>query len=150
MKVIIDNDACPKIVRELIFTACTKRQIQVVLFSQSPSQVPKHSLIQSHTVGKGFDAADDAIVAAVESNDLVITADIPLADRIVKKGAFGLSPYGQQFDASNIADILSTRNLMQELRSAQQVTQGPSSFGSAEKKKFAEGLDRLLTKLNRK
>lgn len=96
-----------------------------------------------------FDAADNHIAEHVAAGDLVITADIPLASRIVAKGATGLSPHGEIYDLENVGERLATRNLLQELRSGDEVRGGLPPFGEGDKKRFADALDRLVTKLGR-
>ncbi len=149
MKVWIDNDGCPKVVRDIVFAGCERRKIGIVIVANSFSQKPNSPLIEVIRVNDGFDAADDYIAEHVSKGDLVITSDVPLAGRIVERGAYGVSSHGQEFNASNIKDLLSTRNLLQELRGGGMVTGGPAPFGPAQKKSFADCFDRLLTKLSR-
>ncbi len=150
MIVWIDNDACPKVVRDIDFAGCERRKVEVVVVANSFSQVPMSPLIKMVCVKGGFDVADDHIAKGVEKGDLVITSDVPLASRIVEKGAVGINSHGQIFDASNVNDLLSTRNLLQELRGGGLITGGgPPPFGPAQKKKFADSFDRMITKLAR-
>jgi uncharacterized protein YaiI (UPF0178 family) len=150
MKVWIDCDGCPRIVRDIVFAACQRLSVEVLVVANSYVQVPASPLIKAIKVSAGFDEADHYIAKQVNSGDLVITSDVPLASRIVEAGCIGVNAHGQVFDRSNIADILSTRNLMQELRGGGLVTGGPAAFGPAEKKKFADAFDRMLTKMSRK
>ena len=147
MRVWLDNDGCPRLVRDLVFKATTRRKLKVAVVANRYSAVPPGGLIEMIAVSGAFDAADDYIAEHVQIGDLVITADIPLAKRIVDKGAIGLNPRGEVYDAANIQERLAMRNLMQELRSGGEIQGGPGPLGEGDKKKFADGLDRLLTKL---
>jgi uncharacterized protein YaiI (UPF0178 family) len=147
MRLWVDNDGCPKLVRELVFKAAERRKIPVSVVANSYMKVPPGGLVQMIVVPGSFDAADDHIATHVEAGDLVITADVPLAARIVQKGAVGLSPRGETFDAASVQERLAIRNLAQELRSAGEIHGGPPPLGDADKKRFADAFDRLLTKL---
>ena len=147
MRVWLDNDGCPRLVRDLVFKATTRRKLKVAVVANRYSAVPPGGLIEMIAVSGAFDAADDYIAEHVQIGDLVITADIPLAKRIVDKGAIGLNPRGEVYDPANIQERLAMRNLMQELRSGGEIQGGPGPLGEGDNKKFADGLDRLLTKL---
>lgn len=149
LQIWIDNDGCPRLVRDMVFRTSERRRIGVIVVGNSFMHVPPGGLIQMVRVAGSFDAADNHIADSVLSGDLVITADVPLANRIVAKGALGLTPHGEMYDAENIGERLATRNLMQELRSGDEVRGGPPPFGDADKKRFADALDRLVTKLMR-
>ena len=148
----IDNDGCPRMVRELVVEATARRNLTVMVVGNSNPSLPRGSQhVKSVVVPGGFDAADDYIAVNCRSGDLVITADVPLAGRIVKTGATGLSPRGEEFNDRSIGDQLSTRNLMQELRGGGMIPGGgPAPLGQADKKRFADALDRLLTRLSRR
>jgi uncharacterized protein YaiI (UPF0178 family) len=107
---------------------------------------PRSPYIKFIQVGKGFDVADDAIADMVQKNDLVVTADIPLADKVVKKGGFALNPRGEFYTEDSIKERLAVRNLMEDLRSQGQVRGGPAPMGKTENQKFANALDRFLRK----
>jgi uncharacterized protein len=147
-RIWIDNDGCPVVVREMIFSVCQRKQLPVTVVGNSQPRVPQGSLYTAVRVPGGFDAADNYIAEAVNAGDLVITSDVPLAARIVAKGAIGLSPQGTIFDSSSIGDLLATRNLMQELRSGNMTGMpgggGPAPFDARAKKRFADALDRLV------
>ena len=147
MIIWIDNDGCPRIVRELVFKAAIRIQCRLLVVGNSWMQIPKSPLFEMIVVPGGFDAADDYIATHVEPMNLVITADVPLAARIVEKKSLGLSPHGEIFDANNIADKLSMRNLMQEMRSAGEVRGGHGTFDANNKQKFANAFDRLVSQL---
>ncbi len=149
MQIWIDNDGCPRMARELVFKAATRLKTPVVVVANSYMHLPASPLFKMVTVSGAFDAADQKIIDDVQAGDLVITADIPLADKIVQKGATGLSPRGELFDASNVQERLAVRNLMAELRSGGEIQGGPPPMGELDKKRFADALDRLLTQLSR-
>lgn len=147
MQMWIDNDGCPGMVRDMVFKAAIQRNVPVTLVSHSFRGTSDHPLIKYVQVEAGFDAADHYIAEHAQPGDLVVTSDVPLADRIVKKGATGLNPRGEIYTAENIADKLSTRNLMAELRSGGTIRGGPPPLANNDKKLFADAFDRLLTKL---
>lgn len=147
VKIWIDADACPKPVKDIVFRAAIKRQVHLVMVANQIIQHPKSPYIHMIKVGAGFDVADNYIVQEVQPNDLVVTADIPLADLIVKKGAYAIEPRGRLLTPDTIAERISTRNLMESLRSIGEVRGGPSSFSSSDSQSFANGFDRLLTQL---
>lgn len=153
MRVWIDNDGCPAVVRELVFAAAKRRDLPVVVVGNSQPRVPPSELFIAVRVDGGFDAADDHIANEVQPGDLVITSDVPLGARIVAKGARGLSAHGTVFDSSSIGDLLATRNLMQELRSGNMTGMpsggGPPPFDARAKKRFADALDRMIAKMKR-
>ena len=151
MRIWIDNDGCPKMCRELVFKAAERLKTPVTVVANSYMHLPPSPLFQMVTVSRDFDAADKHIIEHVGKGDLVVTSDVPLAEKIVQRGAVGLSTRGDVFDASNVQEKLAVRNLMAELRSGGEAMGfsggGPPPLGEADKKKFANGLDRLLTQL---
>ena len=144
-RVWIDNDGCPREVREMIFKAAAKRRFPVTVVGNAYTKVPTG--ITMIVVSQDFDAADNHVAEECGAGDLVITADVPLADRVVGKGAVALSPRGLIFDRENIAEKLATRNLMAELRSGGEIFGGPSTYDGKAKEKFANSFDRLVTKM---
>lgn len=153
MRIWIDNDGCPAIVRELVFAAAQRRSIPVVVVGNSQPRTPQNKLFSTVLVHGGFDAADDHVAHEAQAGDLVITSDVPLAARIVAKGATGLSSQGTVYDSSSIGDLLATRNLMQELRSGNMTGMpaggGPPPFDARSKKRFADALDKLVVRLSK-
>ncbi|PLX94596.1 MAG: YaiI/YqxD family protein [Desulfuromonas sp.] len=149
MNIWIDADACPRQAREIVFKAAQRLQIKVVMVANQPMQRHHTSLISSVHVGDGFDAADDHIAESATTGDLVITADIPLAARIVAKGAVVIDPRGDLLDESNVNDRLALRDLLYDLRNDGVVSGGPAPFGANDRKRFAATLDRTLTRLAR-
>ncbi len=142
----IDADACPKIVKEVIFRASNRLKIPVVLVANKYMSVPPGGLVRSIQVDQGADVADFYIVEHVEKNDLVVTADIPLADLIVKKEATAINPRGELYTEENISEHLSVRDFMHDLRASGVDTGGSPPFGPKDKELFTNSLNRILTK----
>lgn len=140
----VDADACPNVIKEILFRAANRAKIQLTLVANQYIQIPKSPFIKNMRVGQGFDVADDRIVELCRPGDLVITADIPLADGVVKKGAVALNPRGELYTEENIAQRLSMRNLMEELRSTGEISGGPAIFNQSDRQNFANELDRYL------
>lgn len=134
-------------VRELVLAAAARRSVAVAVIGNSYCHIPMNPLFTMTCVPGGFDVADNHIAEHVERGDLVITSDVPLAAKIVEKGAIGLNSTGKIFDANSIGELLAMRNLMQELRSGGTISGGPPPPGQNEKKRFADSLDRLLAKM---
>ncbi|WP_320174897.1 YaiI/YqxD family protein [Maridesulfovibrio sp.] len=150
MQIWVDADACPKAVKEILFKTAMRREVKLTLVANQYMTIPASPFIEMVKVGAGFDVADNEIVKLCNAGDLVITADIPLADKIVEKGATGLNPRGELYTEDNIKGILSMRNLMEELRSAGTVSGGPAAFSPKDKQNFTNQLDKFLTRsLNR-
>lgn len=149
MKIWIDADACPRVIKEIVFRASERLELPVVLVANQPLSKHHSRLITSVTVADGFDVADDYIAEHVTAADLVVTADIPLAARIVEKGAVGLDPRGEPYTEENVGERLSMRDLMQELRGAGLVQGGPAQFSTTDRQRFASSLDRILTMMIR-
>lgn len=149
MRIWIDADACPRVVKEIIFRASERLGVPVCLVANQGLAKHHSHLVTSVVVSAGFDAADDYIASQAMATDLVVTADIPLAARIVAKGAVALDPRGELYTEENVGERLSLRDLMQELRGAGLVQGGPAQFGMADRQRFASSLDRLLTRMLR-
>ncbi|ABB31956.1 protein of unknown function DUF188 [Geobacter metallireducens RCH3] len=149
MKIWIDADACPRVIKEIVFRASERLRIPVCLVANK--NLAKHAthLVESIVVGEGFDVADDYIADHAAPEDLVITADIPLAARIVAIGGVALDPRGELYTEENVGERLSMRDLMMELREGGLVQGGPSQFSLTDRQRFASSLDRLLTRLIR-
>ena len=142
----VDADACPRVIREILFRAAQRVQRPLTLVANHSLPVPKSEWIRSRQVPQGFDVADDYIVQQVEAGDLVITSDIPLAAELIDKGAGVISPRGEQFTASNIRQRLNMRDFMETMRSSGEVHGGPPALGDRDKQVFANALDRYLAK----
>lgn len=146
MAIWVDADACPKPVKEILFRAAMRTQIELTLVANQMLAVPKSPRIRSLQVPKGFDVADNEIVQRVAPGDLVITADIPLASEVIARGAQVITPRGETYDAGSIAAALTMRNFMDTLRSSGIETGGPAAFSAGDQREFARQLDRYLAK----
>lgn len=149
MKIWIDADACPKVIKEIVYRASERLKVQVCLVANNDLSRSHTAFVTSVRVKNGFDVADDYIAEHAEPCDLVITADIPLAARIVEKGGVALDPRGELYTEENVGERLSMRNLMQELRADGLVQGGPGQFSLTDRQRFASSMDRLLTKMVR-
>ncbi len=144
-KIWIDADACPKAVKEIVFKTSRRLNILIILVANTYQNIPLSDLIQLIVVDKGFDAADQHIIDQVEIHDIVITADIPLAAKVLKKKAIALNPRGEIYTENTIGSILSMRDIMKEFRDAGTITGGPAAFGVKDVKQFADSLNRLIS-----
>jgi uncharacterized protein len=144
-KIWIDGDACPKAVKEIIFKTSLRLNISVTLVANSFQVFPQSNLINLVVVNSGFDAADQYIDDQVEIHDIVITADIPLAAKVLKKKAIALNPRGEIYNENNISSILSMRDFMKELRDGGSITGGPAPYGPKDLKKFADSINKLTS-----
>ncbi len=147
MKIWIDADACPKIIKEHIFKIAASKKLHVTLVANSQMWIPHSPLFNLIQVDQGADVADNYIVENCSSEDLIITADIPLADHIVKKGAIAINPRGEVYTEENISERLSIRDFMQDLRDSGLQTGGPPPFGTKDKAEFANSLNKILSKI---
>jgi len=144
MRIWVDADACPRVIKEILYRAAERAQVPLTLVANRPLHTPRSEFVRSIRVGDGFDVADRRIVELSEPGDLVITADVPLAALVVEKGAVALDPRGELYNEENVQERLAVRNLMDELRSTGMETGGPASFGKGDRHAFANQLDRLL------
>lgn len=144
MHIWVDADACPKPVKEILYRAATRTGIPVTLVANQMLSVPRSPHIRAVQVPRGFDVADNEILQRVVADDLVITADIPLAAEVIARGGRVLSPRGESYDAGSIAAALTMRNFMDTLRSSGVETGGPPAFGAGDQHAFARQLDRAL------
>ncbi|GAX88158.1 conserved hypothetical protein [Lebetimonas natsushimae] len=147
MKLLIDADALPKAIKPIIYRAVNKRKLKTIVVSNKKIFFDKSPFIEYIVVSEGIDKADDEIVKRTEKNDLIITADIPLADRCVKKGAVALGHRGEIYDENSIQNFLSIRNLMAEIRESGEITKGPKPFSKKNIQNFANSFSKLLDKL---
>lgn len=146
MPIWVDADACPNMVKDVLFRAAERARIEVVLVANSWVRTPPSRFVRSMQVAGGPDVADDAIAERCAAGDLVVTADIPLAARALDKGALALNPRGELYTADSIAQRLSMRNFMDELRGAGVNTGGPPALHPRDVQAFANALDRWLAK----
>jgi len=144
MKIWVDADACPKIVKELLFKSCLRLEIPICLVANSYMNVPFHKLVSFVKVESGDDVADMYIANHIAPEDLVVTADIPLAAQVVEKGTVAINPRGELYDDENIGERLSMRDFMKDLRDSGVVTGGPEPFGAKDKENFANSLSKIL------
>ncbi len=146
MQIWIDADACPVVVKEIIFRAAERLEIHTILVANRTLRTPPSRFIRAIQVSSGFDVADAHIVDQLAPGDLVITADIPLASAVLERQAHALNPRGELYNAANIAECLSMCNFLEELRSSGVQTGGPNAFSQADRQAFGGALDRFLAK----
>ena len=146
MQIFVDADALPNAIKTIIYRAVERMQINLTLVANRFLHTPNKPNISMVTVAKNPDEADDYIVDKVKADDLVITADIPLADRVINKKAYALDPRGNLYTEANIKSRLATRDLLEQLRKDGIIEGGPSSFNTKDVQQFANQLDRFLTK----
>ena len=144
MKIWVDADACPVVIKEILFKAAERTEVELTLVANQPVRIPPSRFIHFLQVGSGFDVADNEIVKRLSAGDLVITCDIPLAAEVIDKGGFALSPRGELYTAENIKARLNIRDFMDTLRASGIDTGGPPALNQTDRKKFADHLDRLL------
>jgi uncharacterized protein YaiI (UPF0178 family) len=146
MQIWVDADACPVVIKEILFRAAQRTQIMTTLVANKLLRVPPSPYIRALQVPGGFDVADNRIVQEVAPGDLVITADIPLAAQVIERGGHALNPRGEFYSADNIRQRLTMRNFMEELRSSGVDISGPSSLSQSDRQAFAAELDRFLSR----
>ena len=146
MHIWVDADACPTVIKEVLFRAAERVRVPLTLVANKKLRTPPSTYIRSVQVPHGFDVADNHIVQQLTANDLVITADIPLAAEVIAKGGHALNPRGTFYTRDNISAYLVTRDLMDQLRGSGVVTGGPVALSLSERQAFANELDRFLTK----
>ena len=144
----VDADACPVVVRDILFRAARRTGISVTLVANQPVAVPRLTHIRAVQVSQGFDVADDYIVERVKARDIVISADIPLADQVITKGGIVLTPRGELLTADNIRERLTMRDFMETLRGSGVATGGPPPLNQTDRQNFANQLDRQLARLS--
>ena len=144
MHIWVDADACPKVIKDILFRAATRTGIPLTLVANQTLHVPPSPLIRSVQVAAGFDVADNEIVKRVAAGDLVITSDLPLAAEVIEKGVHVLSHRGEWYSAANIRPLLNMRDFMDNLRASGIQTGGPPPMSQSERQAFAGHLDRFL------
>ena len=145
MKIWVDADACPVVIKEILYRAAERTRIQLTLVANQSIDTPASRYINSIRVSQGFDVADDEIVKRMDAGDLVITSDIPLANDVIEKGGLALSPRGDLFTANNIKAQLTMRDFMDTMRASGVNTGGPPPLSQGDRKAFARHLDKFLT-----
>ncbi|HWN14452.1 MAG TPA: YaiI/YqxD family protein [Candidatus Dormibacteraeota bacterium] len=146
MRIWVDADACPQVIKEILYRAADRVQVLTTLVANSALRIPPSDFIRTVRVSQGSDVADHRIVQEVEPGDLVVTADIPLAAAVIARGAHALDPRGGLYSEDNVRERLAIRNLMQDLRATGTLIDGPAPFGPRERRLFADHLDHLLTR----
>ena len=146
MQIWVDADACPSVIKDILFRAAVRARIQVTLVANRWLATPPSPWIRSVQVAGGFDVADREIVARMAAGDLVVTADVPLASMVVEAGGRALNPRGELYTEANIGEHLARRNFLDELRASGVVTGGPAPFSASDQKQFARELDRMLAR----
>ncbi|MCZ6553372.1 MAG: YaiI/YqxD family protein [SAR324 cluster bacterium] len=149
MRIWIDADACPKMIKDFVFKVSHRLQVPVVLVANSGIHVPRSNRVSLVVVGKAIDEADRHILKNCAGGDLVVTADIPLASSLVDKGVVAINPRGTVYTTDNVKEALATRDLTQELREEGIMSGGPPPLGPKDREKFANAIDRELTQLQR-
>ncbi|MCU7927205.1 MAG: YaiI/YqxD family protein [Candidatus Thiodiazotropha sp. (ex Dulcina madagascariensis)] len=142
----VDADACPKVIKEILFRAANRVGVMLTLVANQPLQVPGSRYIRTVQVAAGFDVADNHIAQQAQAGDLVITADIPLAAEVIANGCLALNPRGDLYTEDNIRQRLNMRDFMDTLRGSGVNTGGPPSLSQADRQAFANQLDRLLVR----
>lgn len=146
MQIWVDADACPNVIKEILFRAATRAQVLLTLVANQLLRTPPSPFIKAIQVPSGFDVADSKIVQQLQCGDLVITADIPLAALVIEKGGHALNPRGEFYTTENISERLAMRNFMDDLRNTGVKTGGPAVLSLSDRQAFANQLDRFLTK----
>ena len=147
MKIWVDADACPVVIKEILYRAADRTGVQLTLVANQPLTTPSSTNIKTLQVPHGFDVADDEIVKRLSAGDLVITSDIPLAAEVIAKGGHALSPRGEMHTTENIGARLNMRDFLDTMRSSGvEMGGGPAAFSQRDKQEFANNLDRFLTK----
>jgi uncharacterized protein len=146
MHIWVDADACPAVIKDILYRAAERAKIQTTLVANRFLSVPRSPFISAVQVPSGIDVADSHIVKALEAGDLVITADIPLASDVIAKGGHALNPRGEFYTPDTIQERLALRNHLDQLRGAGERTGGPAALDNTDRKRFADQFDRFLAK----
>ena len=146
MHIWVDADACPAVIKDILFRVADRTQIEVTLVANQLIRVPGSRFIRALQVPAGADAADEEIVERVSAGDIVVTADIPLAAQVLEKGGLPLNPRGEWYTRDTIEQQLTMRSFMEELRGAGVDTGGPAAFSQGDRQNFANALDRELAR----
>ena len=146
MKIWVDADACPVVIKDILFKAAERTSTQITLVANQPVKIPPSRYIRFIQVSQGFDVADDEIVKRVDAGDLVITSDIPLAAEVIEKEGHALSPRGELYTTENIRARLNIRDFMDTMRASGINTGGPPALSQSDRQAFANHLDTLLTR----
>ena len=146
MKIWVDADACPVVIKDILFRAAKRCEIELTLVANQPVSIPSSPIINFIQVASGFDVADNEIVKRLDVGDLVITSDIPLAAEVIEKGGSALSPRGELYSVDNIKSRLTMRDFMETLRASGIDTGGPPPLNQSDRKAFADHLDKIISR----
>jgi uncharacterized protein YaiI (UPF0178 family) len=146
MRIWVDADACPGVIKEILYRAAERVQVALVLVANQPLTTPRSPYVSAVRVAAGFDVADHHIVTHMEPGDLVITADIPLAAEVLEHGGEAINPRGERYSRDTIRERLVMRDFMDLMRGSGEMTGGPPPLGQADRQAFANALDRLLAR----
>ncbi|TMN71719.1 YaiI/YqxD family protein [Pseudoalteromonas sp. S1727] len=147
MKIWVDADACPVVIKEILFRAAERTHTETILVANHAMRIPPSKYISRLQVSSGFDVADNEIVKRIAANDLVITGDIPLASEVIDNGAQALNPRGELYTSENIRSLLNVRDFMDSMRSSGvEMGGGPPPLSQSDRQNFANNLDRILAK----
>jgi len=149
MKIWVDADACPVVIKDILFRSAKRTGLQLTLVANQPLPIPPSRFIKFIQVASGFDVADNEIVKRLSVGDLVITADIPLAAEVIEKGGHALNPRGELYTANNIRSRLTMRDFMESLRASGIETGGPPALSQSDRKSFADQLNKILSRHTR-
>lgn len=147
MHIWVDADACPAVVKDILYRAAERSRIPLTLVANKPLNAPRSAFIRSLQVARGFDVADNEIAKRLAPGDLVITADVPLAADVVARGGHAINPRGELYSTENIRERLATRDFLEKLRETGVQTGGPAALDQTDRKRFADQLDRFLARL---
>jgi uncharacterized protein YaiI (UPF0178 family) len=145
MQIWVDADACPKLIKEILFRAAERMQVSMILVANTLLWTPRSRFIRAMRVPRGFNVADREIAEKLQAGDLVVTADIPLASEVIQRGGHALDPRGVLYTQDNIQERLALRNFMDQLRGSGGETSGPAPWSQGDSRAFANQLDRLLS-----
>ena len=148
MQIWVDADACPNVIKEILFRVAERARIMVTLVANQPVPVPRMQYVRAVQVAQGFDIADNEIVRRCEPGDLVVTADIPLAAEVIAKGATALNPRGELYTKENVKARLNMRDFMDTMRSSGIHTGGPPALNQRDRQAFANALDRFIARVS--
>jgi uncharacterized protein YaiI (UPF0178 family) len=146
MRIWVDADACPGVIKEILYRAAARVQVALVLVANQRLTTPRSPYVSAVRVAAGFDVADHHIVTHMEPGDLVITADIPLAAEVLEHGGEAINPRGERYSRDTIRERLVMRDFMDLMRGSGEMTGGPPPLGQADRQAFANALDRLLAR----
>lgn len=142
----MDADACPAVIREILFRAAERSRVELTMVANRPLKLPRSPYLKMRTVSSGFDVADNEIVRLVEPGDLVITGDIPLAAEVIEKGGHALNPRGELYSVNSIRQRLNMRDFMDTMRASGIHGGGQAPLNQTERREFANHLDRILAR----